>query len=58
MRLRTARLFLILVLGVLLAPLAADAQQAEKVYLVGLSQTDRPQCPPAHDGPGHEEEAP
>ncbi len=58
MRLRSAALIVTLALGILVAPLAAEAQPAGKVYRVGLSQTDRDQCPPAHDGPGQEEDVP
>jgi len=58
MRLRSIGFIVALALGLLMVPLAAGTQQPGKVYLVGLSQTDRDQCPPAHDGPGQGEDVP
>ncbi len=58
MRLRSIGLIVTLALSMALAPLGTGTQQPGKVYLVGLSQTDRDQCPPAHDGPGQGEDVP
>ncbi len=43
--LRTVRLIVILALGILLAPLAAEAQQAGKVYRIGFLQSSPPAIP-------------
>ena len=46
MRLRTIGLIVLLVLGLLAAPLTADAQQAGKVYRIGyLSHRPGPSSP-------------
>lgn len=51
MRLRTTGLTLLLILGLLLAPLAAEAQQqAGKVWRIGLFHVGLDHVPPSLDG--------